>query len=254
MKHTEEPADFASIALDPATTAFFFDFDGTLAEIVDDPDAVTIGDDVRDALVAIGEAAGGALAVISGREIASIDRFLSPLKLPVGGAHGAERRSVEGEVHRTELDSGDLKRLAERVEGFAREYPGTSVETKRTSVALHYRRNPAAEEECVALARSLAEDYPSVSLLAGKMVLEFKFSGRTKADVIADFMAEEPFSGRRPVYFGDDVTDEDAFRVIPRWDGVSVKIGEGPTEAGYRLVDPAALYAWMKRLAQGPGR
>ena len=72
MNKTEEPADFASLTLDPATTAFFFDFDGTLAEIVDDPDAVTIGDDVRDALVAIGETAGGALAVISGREIAAI--------------------------------------------------------------------------------------------------------------------------------------------------------------------------------------
>ncbi|MEX0405513.1 trehalose-phosphatase [Aquibium sp. LZ166] len=254
MNETQEAADFASMSLDPARTAFFFDFDGTLAEIVDDPKAVTIGDDVRDALVAIRDAAGGALAVISGREIAAIDRFLAPLTLPVGGAHGSERRGVAGEVHRAAVDPRDLDRLAERVADFARGVPGTTVETKRTSVALHYRRNPSAERNCIAFAEELAGEYASASLLAGKMVLEFKFSARTKADVIGDFMAEEPFCGRRPVYFGDDVTDEDAFRVLPEWDGLAVKIGEGPSIARYRLADPAALHAWMKRLAKGESR
>ena len=235
--------------VDPRKTAFFFDFDGTLAEIVDDPEAVSIRDDVRAALLAIRKAAGGALAVISGREITAIDRFLAPIVLPVGGAHGSERRGADGEVHRVPLDPHDLERLAERVTEFSHAHEGIVVERKRTSVALHYRRNPAAERECMAFARALSDEHPSATLLSGKMVLEFKLSARTKADLITDFMAEEPFRGRRPVYFGDDVTDEDAFRVLSRWDGLSVKIGPGSTAAEYRLPDPEALHDWMIRLA-----
>jgi trehalose 6-phosphate phosphatase len=97
------------------------------------------------------------------------------------------------------------------------------------------------------MARDLASR-DGLDLLEGKMVVEVKLSGRTKGDLIADFMAEEPFRGRRPIFFGDDVTDEDAFRALPRWQGIGVKIGEGPTAATHRMPDPSALHAWLNRI------
>jgi trehalose 6-phosphate phosphatase len=130
----------------------------------------------------------------------------------------------------------------------ATSHDGLIVERKRSSVALHFRRRPELADACEALVRDLAEQAGGVSLLAGKMVFELKLSGRTKGDLVTAFMGEMPFAGRRPVFFGDDVTDEDAFRALPQWNGVSVKIGEGDTAADHRLPDPAALHAWIAGL------
>ena len=237
--------DLSALSLPPMKTAFFFDFDGTLASIVDDPRAVAIDADVLRALAGLHTASGGALAVVSGREIATLDGFLSPLCLPLGGAHGSERRDAAGALHRVEVAQGSIERLAEELDRLAATEDGLLVERKRASVALHYRRRPDLEASCRGMARDLAALSDGVSVLEGKMVVELKLSGRTKGDLIADFMAEAPFHGRRPIFFGDDVTDEDAFGVLPRWDGLSVKIGDGPTAAGYRIPDPAALHAWL---------
>ncbi len=247
--------DISTLSLPLLKTAFFFDFDGTLASIVDDPRAVAIDADVLRALAGLHTASGGALAVVSGREIATLDGFLSPLCLPLGGAHGSERRDAGGTLHRVEVAGATIERLAEELERLAATEDGLLVERKRTSVALHYRRRPDLEAYCREKARELAALDDGISLLSGKMVVELKLSGRTKGDLIADFMAEEPFRGRRPIFFGDDVTDEDAFGVLPRWNGLSVKIGDGPTAAGYRIPDPAALHAWLIGLAglvEGP--
>jgi trehalose 6-phosphate phosphatase len=242
-------ADMAALPLmDPAQTAFFFDFDGTLAEIVDDPQAVSISEALRSDLAALQHAAGQAVAVVSGREIATLDRFLAPLALPLGGAHGAERRNALGEISRIDVDTALLDRLEASLATMAASHDGLIVERKRSSVALHFRRRPDLAAACEALVRDLAGQADAVSLLAGKMVFELKLSGRTKGDLIAAFMAEKPFAGRRPVYFGDDITDEDAFRVLPRWNGVSVKIGDGKTAARHRLASPAALHAWIADL------
>jgi trehalose 6-phosphate phosphatase len=245
--------DISTLSLPPSRTAFFLDFDGTLAEIVDDPLAVSIGDDVLEALARLSAASDGALAVVSGREIATLDGFLSPLRLPLGGAHGTERRDARGKIHRVEVDDRAIDRLAMELDRFAAVENGLLVERKRTSVALHYRRRPDLEERCRHLARSLVSQADGIAVLEGKMVVELKLSGRTKGDLIADFMAEEPFRGRRPVFFGDDVTDEDGFASLPRWSGISVKVGEGATAAAFRIRDPAALHAWLKRLAGSAG-
>lgn len=245
--------DISAISVVPARTAFFFDFDGTLAEIVDDPAAVSIGAEVLDALATLRDAAGGALAVISGREISALDRFLAPLELPLGGAHGSERRNARGEVESVGIDAGVLAGMVAELQAFARGKDGLIVEPKRTSVALHYRRNPALEEDCRAVARGLAEKTQDTTLLEGKMVVELKLSGRTKGDLIAAFMDEPPFAGRRPIFFGDDVTDEDGFRALPRWGGIGVKIGDGETAAQCRMRDPAELHDWLARQASMGG-
>jgi trehalose 6-phosphate phosphatase len=246
--------DLSQLPLPPAETAFFFDFDGTLAEIVEDPRAVTLGADMVRALAGLHRVSGGALAIVSGREISVLDGFLGPLRLPLGGAHGAERRDANGDVHRVDVDSSIMKALAEGLDEFARRHDGLLVERKRTSAALHYRRRPDLEPICRQAALALAAAHDGVSLLEGKMVVELKISGRTKGDLIADFMDEVPFFGRRPIFFGDDVTDEDAFRALPRWDGIGVKIGDGPTAASRRIANPASLRAWLLRRPDEAGR
>lgn len=239
--------DLSTLTPIPEETAFFFDFDGTLADIVDDPSAARIDPPVLEALASLQEISGGAVAVISGREIAALDGFLAPLRLPLGGSHGSERRGADGRLQRVAADGRVVERVAAALDDVARHHDGLLVERKRLSVALHYRRRQDLESLCRAIARDLAISH-GLALLDGKMVVELKVSGRTKGDLIDDFMAESPFRGRQPVFFGDDVTDEDAFRVLPRWVGIGVKVGAGPTAARLRIANPGALQVWLLRM------
>lgn len=237
------------IAIDPATTAFFFDFDGTLAGIVDDPQAVQVDLRVLEALRAIRDASDGALAVISGRSVKQLDRMLHPLRLPAAGVHGLERRNVDGHLFRVEIDEDAFARLHERIAKFVEEHPGLLAEVKPGSVALHYRKRPQLASACRVLAAQLAGEDERIRVLHGKMVVELKLAGRTKADAIADFMSEPPFAGRRPLFAGDDATDEDGFAALERWNGISIKVGMSDTRAAYRLRDIAAFHDWLVALS-----
>jgi len=243
------PSPATPPAFDPARTAFFFDFDGTLVDIAEDPQAVELRPEVRDHLDAIHRATGGATAVISGRPIHELDTFLSPLRLAVAGVHGLERRSADGIVTSVEVDDDLIREIARPIEAFARENEGLIAERKSGSVALHYRQRPDLEEACRALAAALQDRDSRLRLLHGKMVVELKAGGRTKGDAIADFMAELPFRGRVPVFAGDDVTDEDGFRMLARWNGISIKVGEGATAATCRVANPAAFRDWLQAVA-----
>ena len=237
------PAD-----LDPAVVAWFFDYDGTLADIVDDPTEARPSPEVVRCLGLLQAAAQDAVAVISGREIATLDEFLRPLQLPAAGIHGLQRRSADGTLHEARPDRRVLDDVVARLEHFAGTHPGVTVEIKAASAALHYRRRPQMQAACLALAREVAAAAPQLNVVTGKMVVELKLGHRTKADAIRDFMAEPPFRGRRPVFIGDDVTDEDGFAVLAEWDGISIKIGPGETKACYRFADTRAFREWLGRL------
>jgi trehalose 6-phosphate phosphatase len=236
------PAD-----IDASETAFFLDFDGTLVEFAERPDAVALGDEMRRTLSSLVAASGGAVAVVSGRELGVIDAMLHPLRLPASGEHGLERRSADGEVTRAVVGADAAAGLHREVARFASPHDGLLVEAKGGSVALHYRRRPDLEPACLAFADGL-EGRDGIHPLRGKMVVEFKLSTRTKADALADFMREAPFHGRRPLYAGDDVTDEDALRWVAGRQGVAIKIGPGETAAGYRLAGVDALRQWLAGL------
>ena len=242
-----EPEDPSGFDLD--RTAFFFDFDGTLADIVDEPWDVRLEARVRDDLGNLSRATGGALAIVSGRPVSDLIKFLAPLELPLAGVHGLERRSAEGKVTRGEIDPEAILRATGLVEVFAKANEGLIAERKRGSVSLHYRRKPALEDECLAFTTAIADADPRLKLLFGKMVVEIKTGDVTKADAIADFMSIAPFSGRRPVFAGDDLTDEDGFRVLEKWDGIAIKIGQGPTFANRRVHTIAAFRSWLGRMA-----
>ncbi len=222
--------------------ALFLDVDGTLVPIAETPDAVAVSVRLCEALRDVMPALDGAVALISGRRIADLDRLFAPLRLPAAGLHGLERRDAAGTVNRIGGSAG-LDDLREPLRAFAAAHPGVLLEDKGPALALHYRRAPAAAEAVRQLAAEMtAAMQGKVRVLFGKMVVEFALPLADKGMAIAAFMAEAPFAGRRPVFIGDDVTDEDGFAMVNKLGGYSVRVGAIEASAAtYQLADVAAV-------------
>jgi len=226
--------------------AFFLDIDGTLFDIVALPAAVRAGKADFELLTALYEAAGGAVALVSGRPIAGIDKIFRPLKLPAAGQHGVERRDARGKMHRHAIEPELWQTVIAPIRQYASHHEGLIFEDKGLSIALHYRLAPRQERSVRALLEQavahLGERY---EMLPGKMVFELRPSGRNKGVAIEEFMHEKPFARRVPVFLGDDVSDEYGFVVVNRLGGHSVKVGAGASAARSGLPDPAAARAWL---------
>ncbi|MCR4264669.1 trehalose-phosphatase [Nitratireductor sp. ZSWI3] len=235
---------------DVSRTAFFFDFDGTLAEIVEDPAKACITRDVLADLEALLALSGGALAIVSGREVSDLDRRLAPLRPALAGVHGLEWRRPDGTTQRVRIAGKSLEAARDIVMAFAARHDGLLVETKWASLSLHYRQRPDLAAECEAMAGEIARRCKDISIVHGKMVIEFKAASRTKGDALAAFMAVEPFAGRRPLFAGDDATDEDGFASLDHQNGITIKIGPGDTCARYRLPDTTAFHRWLAQLVR----
>ncbi len=230
-------------------SALFLDFDGTLVELAERPGDVVVPPGLTDELAAMSERLGGALAVISGRTIAQIDAQLSPLKLPVTGVHGVQRRNASG--HTIHIEAPPLEAAAAELRLFADAHPGTLVEVKRGALALHYRLAPELEALCLSTMQQLCAGIPGTALMSGKMVVELKPARANKGHAVNAYLHEPPFHGRTPVYVGDDVTDEDAFIAVQARGGIGVKVGTGPSAAKCRLTGPAALRSWLQAQLSG---
>lgn len=226
--------------------ALFLDIDGTLLEFAEHPQAVRVDPALLRLLGALRAAAGGALALVSGRSVADVDALFAPLRLPVAGQHGTERRAADGSIHLHRPPLEGLARAAAALVPLTSAHAGLVLENKGMALALHYRRAPAlralAEREMRAIAAALGEAF---ELQSGKYVVEVKPGGKDKGGAIAEFLAEPPFADRRPVFVGDDLTDETGFEVVNRAGGHSVKVGRGITRARWRLPDAAAVRRWL---------
>jgi trehalose 6-phosphate phosphatase len=225
-------------------SALFLDFDGTLAELAPSPDQVCVAPELVPTLWALAERLHGAMAIITGRPIDQIDGFLKPLMLTVAGVHGAQRR-VPGEPMEL-VASPPLDRVVAVAEELARRHPGLLVERKKVALALHYRQAPELEALCLLKLAEAVEFVPGLELIHGKMVVEIKPAGISKGGAIEHFMRQAPFAGRRPVFIGDDETDESGFDVVQRQGGYGIKMGEGHTIAHHRMADPASLRLWLQ--------
>ncbi|MBI5279875.1 MAG: trehalose-phosphatase [Burkholderiales bacterium] len=221
------------------TCALFLDFDGTVVDIAPQPEAVHVPEPLIGTLEWLQQYLGGALAVISGRPIEQIDDFLHPLQLPVAGVHGAERRGADGVL--TLLSTHPLESVEQAAYALATRYPALLVESKRGSLALHYRQAPELEGVCLETMQQAVDESPGLTLLRGKMVVEAKPGGASKGKAIEAFLHEPPFAGRVPVFIGDDITDEVGFSTVQRHSGIGIKVGAGNTVAWGRIADPAAL-------------
>lgn len=227
--------------------AWFFDFDGTLAEIAPTPDAVRVPRGAIDVITRLLDL-DVAVAVVSGRPLAELDALLSPLRLPAAGVHGGERRDARGRMHR--IATPPIDPALDLARALCRELdPALRLEHKPGAIALHYRQAPELEARCIALMERVAAEAAGMELLRGKMVVELKPAAVDKGRAVRAFLAERPFSGRRAWYFGDDVTDESALIAVQAAGGIGVKLGEGPSAAIRRLAGPAEMLRWMERAA-----
>ncbi len=233
--------------------ALFLDFDGTLVELEDHPDDVTLPAGMAQRLRHLQAALDDAVAIVSGRALADLEALLHPLRLPLAGLHGLERRDARGRIHRDERDREPLDAVRDAISGFVAARPGLYAEDKGGALALHYRGATEREQEVAAfLERQRRQIGDGFHIQAGKQVFELKPAGRDKGRVVREFMAEPPFQGRTPVFVGDDRTDEDAFAAVNALGGFSIRVGEHhpDTAATATLPSVAATLKWLDGLPE----
>lgn len=226
--------------------AYFLDIDGTLIDFGDAPGRIRLAAARRRALQRLRKRADGAVAIVSGRSIADIDRILRTVEWPAAGQHGAERRDARGRYSRAEPVDGELAQVRERLADAVSRHPGLLLEDKGHSIALHYRRAPQLSGYAHRLVRAqLGALDGRYCVQRGKRVVELNPAGHDKGAAVLAFMNERPFRGRTPVFVGDDLTDEFGFETVNALGGVSVKVGAGATAATVRVRDVRAVWRWL---------
>lgn len=229
-----------------AKAALFLDFDGTLAPITSTPRDIAPNPSRTELLRQACRKLCGRLAVVSGRSLDDVDRLIEGAAPCVTGTHGLQRRDAGGRVHAIEPHP-KLLEAAELMDAYARAHSGIIVEHKGPSVALHYRKAPAATEAVHDFVRRLSTAM-GLPIQEGRMVLELRSPGPDKGEAVRAYMSEPPFRGAKPVYIGDDQTDEAAFEAVARMDGFGVVVGERrPTRARFRLSAPPRVLDWLAR-------
>ncbi len=224
-----------------ADDALFLDFDGTLVSLAPAPHRVRVAPAVPRCLCALSRRLAGAVAIVSGRTVDDLRRRLKPWDGAIVGQHGLEIRRADARVVRRHAAPPHFPSL----ERFAAAHPGVLLEDKGATVALHYRQAPALAPAVVAAAAAAVNGDEGWRVVEGKMVVELVPRGIGKGAAIRELLGEPPFRGRRPVFAGDDRTDEDGFATVTAEGGVAVRVGPGPSAAGYRLPDVRAVLAWL---------
>jgi trehalose 6-phosphate phosphatase len=234
--------------LEPGGTALFLDFDGTLVELADAPDLIRIPDALPPLLDRLADRLEGRLAIVSGRAIADLERHLGHIAFAVSGSHGFELRLADG--RRLAGATLDLPAaIRSEIARFAASVPGLLAEEKPGGIAVHYRRAPEEEGRVAAFLAGLAERTGLV-LQRGKMVVELRPPGADKGAALRRMMTEPPFAGARPLFVGDDLTDEHAFAAAAALGGAGMLVGAPrETTALWRLPGVDAVARWLDAAA-----
>jgi trehalose 6-phosphate phosphatase len=227
----------------------FLDVDGTLIELTDTPSQTVADPEIKALLRDLSVRLDGAVALVSGRQIETLDQLFAPLTLPSSGLHGIERRTAEGKLQGGTFIDSKLDDARAAIKLFVDSHAGALLEDKRRTIAIHFRMAPQAGPEARELAAGIVEKLgKQYQIQPGDMMLEIKPRGFTKATAIRAFMQEPPFSGRRPVFIGDDLTDQDGFPAVESMGGISIGVGER-VQGQYHLDTVAQVRDWLKQIA-----
>lgn len=240
-----------SVPIPRADWALFLDVDGTLLDIAATPQEVVVPAELRGILSSLIGALNGAVALVSGRSLRDVDHLFAPLRSPAAGQHGAEIRLPEGGER--EMPAGPaLAAVRRRLNQIAVEHPGVMVEDKGASVTAHYRLAPdSADLLRAVIAEELTKIGADYQLLESKMAYDIKPKRFSKGSALAEFMRGRPFAGRRPVFIGDDETDQDGFAAAMRLGGHAIQIGPRPAGPGIHFISgPRILRTWLAALPE----
>lgn len=232
-----------STLLEAGPVALFLDFDGTLVEIADGPDAIAVPDRLAPRLERLAVRLDGALALVSGRSIDNLRQYLGPVALHFAGSHGADVRAP----------CGTALRAAEPLPGTVRDALAQFAashdllyERKAHGGALHYRARPDLEHAARIFAAGLADTH-GLATKEGKCVIELVRPGADKGGAVDLLVEQAPFIGATPVFIGDDVTDEDGFAACQRHGGFGIAVGERASAAArYSLETVKDVHAWLE--------
>jgi len=238
-------------ALDPQSIALLLDVDGTLIDIGPSPSDVHVSGELRDLIARLSRMTGGALALVSGRPIADLDRMFAPLRLPAIGGHGAEIRLPDGKiVHGANPLPQALRR---QLAGNAKPGSGILAEDKGYSLALHFRNAPQDAGRLRASIDAGRAAFPdeATEVQSGKFLFEVKRPGVSKGGAVRALMRVAPFAGRQPVFIGDDVTDESVFALLPDLKGLGFSVGRQFAGLAGIFDSPNQVRRSLQRLAAG---
>lgn len=237
-------------------TALLLDVDGTLLDIAATPAGVLVPEQLRATLRSLTDKTGGAVALVSGRTIDTLDGLFAPLKIPAIGGHGAEMRLVSGApiVRRRPSPLSDA--LRERLHALTEIDSRLLIEDKLHSIAIHYRlalqREALLKSRIAEIVADQAAD--QVEILAGKAVVEIKPKEFSKGSAVMDLMTHQPFRGRSPIFIGDDTTDESVFAILPELSGTGFSVEKPISGADGVIPSPEHVRSWLRRLSEHAGR
>jgi trehalose 6-phosphate phosphatase len=244
-----EAATAQAVPLPSRPWCLFLDVDGTLLELADSPGGVAVDPHLLPLLGRLRDAAGGALALVSGRTIENLDLLLGSTHLPVAGLHGCERRDATGALHVAPIALEQLADVREGLRRMVARHPSLLLEDKGAGLALHFLQARELEHELRAEVALLAAPLvPRFALLDGHAVIEVKPAAHTKDTAVSAFMEEEPFRGRLPVFIGDDQTDYGGFAAVRRFAGLAIAVGPR-VKSEWWLPDPRAVRVWLEQLS-----
>lgn len=242
--------------------AVFLDYDGTLTHIAERPALAALSNDMRAIIAALAKRC--TVAVVSGRDRKDVEKLVGLDGVIYAGNHGFDIAAPDNVAVRREVGAEFAEKLARAASDLQRELAGLEgvlMETKKASLAVHYRQATAEtrKQAPLVVARTL-ERHPELRLTHGKMVCEIQprvdwDKGRAVLFLLEALGLDSP--DVMPVYVGDDITDEDAFRAL-KGRGIGIFVGndgeggfdERKTSADYIIRDPGEVGRLLDRLGR----
>lgn len=219
---------------DKSQYCLFLDIDGTISEFNTEPQLAYIPNETLNIIKNL-KKIGINIFFITGRSINIAQKMLQTTEFSIAGSHGLE---IKIDNHRMKYNSDiNLLKLKKIIEIKCLYLPELLIEYKNYSIALHYRKCPQYMPIVENIMKSIQSEYPSMKIIKGKFVHEILPNEANKGTSIEYILSKLNLSHFIPIFIGDDITDECAFKVINDMNGMSIKVGEGLTRGRFRLKD-----------------